>query len=73
LCRVEKFFPAAREASQIWLSVEEAHGAAIPAPVRKLLERLLVSREPGATCGAPAAPPANSASKPSSGSKRSLR
>lgn len=41
LCRVEKLAPAAREAGQMWLSLEEAHGAAIPVPVRKLLERLL--------------------------------
>ena len=41
LCRVEKFAPAEREAGQIWLSLEDAHGAAIPVPVRKLIERLL--------------------------------
>jgi len=41
LCRVEKLAPAAREAGQIWLTLEEAHGAAIPVPVRKLIERLL--------------------------------
>ena len=40
LCRVEKFTPGAREPGQIWLSLEEAHGAAIPVPVRKLIERL---------------------------------
>jgi A/G-specific adenine glycosylase len=43
LCRVEKLAPAAREAGQIWLSLEEARGAAIPVPVRKLIERLLGS------------------------------
>jgi A/G-specific adenine glycosylase len=37
LCRVEKLTPAAREAGQMWLSVEDALGAAIPVPVRKLL------------------------------------
>ena len=41
LCQVEKRSPAAREPGQIWLSLEEAHGAAIPVPVRKLIERLL--------------------------------
>jgi len=41
LCRVEKIAPAAREPGQIWLSLEDAHGAAIPVPVRKLIERLL--------------------------------
>ncbi len=43
LCRVGKHTAAAREAGQIWLTPEEAHGAAIPVPVRKLLQRLLVS------------------------------
>jgi A/G-specific adenine glycosylase len=46
LCRVERFTPDVREAAQIWLSLEEAHGAAIPVPVRKLIERLL-QRVPG--------------------------
>jgi A/G-specific adenine glycosylase len=41
LCRVEKFASAAREPGQVWLSLEAAHGAAIPVPVRKLIERLL--------------------------------
>jgi A/G-specific adenine glycosylase len=41
LCRVEKLTPAAREPGQMWLSLEEAHGAAIPVPVRKLIEQLL--------------------------------
>jgi A/G-specific adenine glycosylase len=40
LCRVKKVTPAAREAGHIWLSLEEAQGAAIPVPVRKLIERL---------------------------------
>ena len=40
LCQVRKFVPAAHEPGQIWLSLEEAHGAAIPVPVRKLIERL---------------------------------
>ncbi len=40
LCRVEKLAPAAREQGQMWLSLEEAHGAAIPVPVRRLIERL---------------------------------
>ncbi len=41
LCQVKKFTPAVREAGQIWLSLEAAHGAAIPVPVRKLIARLL--------------------------------
>jgi A/G-specific adenine glycosylase len=41
LCRVRKFTPAARERGRMWLTLEEAHGAAIPAPVRKLIARLL--------------------------------
>ncbi len=41
LCRVGKLTPAAREPGQIWLSLDEAHGAAIPVPVRRLIERLL--------------------------------
>ena len=40
LCRVERLVPAAHEAGQIWLTLDEAHGAAIPVPVRKLIERL---------------------------------
>ena len=71
LCLVEKLTATAGEPGQIWLSLEEAHGAAIPVPVRRLLERLL--GVPGATPAAPKASQANSASKPSSGSKRSLR
>jgi A/G-specific adenine glycosylase len=43
LCRVEKLAPAAREPGHIWLTLEEAHGAAIPVPVRKLIERLLAA------------------------------
>ena len=41
LCQVEKLTPAARETGQMWLSLDEAHGAAIPVPVRKLILRLL--------------------------------
>jgi A/G-specific adenine glycosylase len=41
LCPVEKLIPAAREPGHMWLTLEEAHGAAIPVPVRKLIERLL--------------------------------
>jgi A/G-specific adenine glycosylase len=41
LCRVEKLAPAAREAGQVWLTFADAHGAAIPVPVRKLIARLL--------------------------------
>jgi len=41
LCRVEKIAPGAGETGQVWLSLKKAHGAAIPVPVRKLVERLL--------------------------------
>ena len=41
VCEVEKLAPSARAPGQIWLSLEDAHGAAIPVPVRKLIERLL--------------------------------
>jgi len=40
LCHVEKYTPAARDAGLIWLTLEEAKRAAIPTPVRKLLQRL---------------------------------
>jgi len=40
LCPVKTLAPAARDAGQIWLSLDDAHGAAIPVPVRKLIERL---------------------------------
>ncbi len=43
VCHVEKFVPAAREPGQVWLSLEDAHGAAIPVPVRRLIERLLAT------------------------------
>ena len=43
LCRVKKVAPAARETGQMWLGVEDALGAAIPVPVRKLLQRLLAA------------------------------
>lgn len=43
LCRVEKLAAGAREPGHIWLTLEEAHGAAIPVPVRKLIERLLAA------------------------------
>jgi len=42
LCRVEKLTSVAREAGQMWFSMEDALDAAIPVPVRKLLERLIV-------------------------------
>ncbi|MBE0613380.1 MAG: A/G-specific adenine glycosylase [Burkholderiales bacterium] len=43
LCPVKTFTPAAQESGRLWLSLEDAHGAAIPVPVRKLIERLLGS------------------------------
>jgi len=41
LCQVEKLAPSARAPGLTWLSLEEAHSAAIPVPVRRLIERLL--------------------------------
>jgi len=41
LCHVERVAPAARAPGLIWLSLQDAHGAAIPVPVRRLIERLL--------------------------------
>ena len=41
LCQVKTLSPTAREPGQMWLSLEDAHGAAIPAPVRNLIARLL--------------------------------
>ena len=40
LCPVNKRSPAVRDAAHVWLSLEAAHGAAIPVPVRKLIEQL---------------------------------
>jgi A/G-specific adenine glycosylase len=40
LCRVSDRAPAAREPNQIWLSLDAARRAAIPAPVRELIDRL---------------------------------
>jgi A/G-specific adenine glycosylase len=40
LCEVGKIVPTARAPGQIWLSFDEAHDAAIPVPVRRLIERL---------------------------------
>ena len=41
LCEVKKLAPAARESGHMWIALQDAHGAAIPVPVRKLIERLL--------------------------------
>jgi A/G-specific adenine glycosylase len=40
LCRVARRAPAAREPNQIWLNLDEASRAPIPAPVRELIDRL---------------------------------
>ena len=40
LCRVASASPCASEPGQVWLPVEEAGQAAVPAPVRKLLNSL---------------------------------
>lgn len=38
--QVVKFTPQVREAGQVWLSLEDAIGAAIPTPIRKILQSL---------------------------------
>ena len=40
ICRLKSASPCAAELGQIWLSLEEADKAAVPAPVRKLLAAL---------------------------------
>lgn len=35
-----KFDPQARETGQIWLSIDDAIGAAVPTPIRKILQSL---------------------------------
>ena len=40
LCRVDSASPCAAEPGQVWLPLEEAAQAAVPAPVRKLLNSL---------------------------------
>ncbi len=39
-CAVTRFVPSAAEPGTVWLPVEEALGAAIPAPVRRILSNL---------------------------------
>ena len=51
VCFLETALPHAAEPGQIWLPVGEAIGAAVPAPVRKLLARL----DSGSLLGEPAA------------------
>jgi A/G-specific adenine glycosylase len=40
LCEVERAAPRAEEGGRMWIGVGDAQGAAVPAPVRTLLERL---------------------------------
>jgi A/G-specific adenine glycosylase len=40
LCEVRRVAPGAGEPGRMWLAVEDAKGAAVPAPVRKLLQQL---------------------------------
>ena len=40
LCEVERISPHAEQSARIWLSIEDATHAAVPAPVRKLLRGL---------------------------------
>ncbi len=45
-CVVRKALPRAEEGGRIWLDLEEAARAAVPAPVRALLERLARGADP---------------------------
>jgi len=40
VCRVASASPCASESGQVWLPLEEAPRAAVPAPVRELLKSL---------------------------------
>jgi A/G-specific adenine glycosylase len=40
VCQVARASPRAAQPGQVWLPLEEAAGAAVPAPVRKLLNSL---------------------------------
>jgi hypothetical protein len=40
VCQVASASPCASEPGQVWLTLEEAAQAAVPAPVRKLLNSL---------------------------------
>ncbi len=40
LCEVSRISPRAEESGRMWIDIEDAKGAAVPAPVRKLLERI---------------------------------
>jgi A/G-specific adenine glycosylase len=51
VCFLETASPQVAEPGQVWLSIEEAIGAAVPTPVRKLLARL----DSGSLLGEPAA------------------
>jgi len=39
-CEVRSTSPRAEESGRMWIEIEDAKGAAVPAPVRKLLERI---------------------------------
>ena len=39
-CEVSRAASRAKESGRMWIELEDAKGAAVPAPVRKLLERI---------------------------------
>jgi len=39
-CEVRRVAPRAEESGRMWIDLEDARGAAVPAPVRKLLEKI---------------------------------
>ncbi len=55
LLRVERMESRMQEPGHVWLTLEDAMGAAVPAPVREILRRL---RDDGSAAAAPATPPA---------------
>ena len=71
LCRVRSVGPAARQGGGLWIDLEAARDAAVPAPVRTLIERC--SGAPGARAHPwfPAAPA--SARAAAAGSRRAAR
>jgi A/G-specific adenine glycosylase len=40
-CEVRRVAPRAEESGRMWIDMEEAQGAAVPAPVRKLLKKII--------------------------------
>jgi A/G-specific adenine glycosylase len=71
MCEVASVTPRAEAGGRMWLDIEDASGAAVPTPVRTLLEKHLGARAGRARPTSPAAP----ASRPAAGagSRRAAR